>query len=239
MIDIKETIGKRIEDKIKVEYAFQEISDVPENANIPEDRVKPLGTGHALYSTRNIVKDSFAVISADDFYGKDAFLTLGNFLKNTTEYCLVGYKVGTTLTENGSVKRGICFEKDGILQKITESKVEKIDGVINCESLDTGEKYTVAEDHPVTMLMYGLRPDIYEYMNKDIVKFFAEAKDLNTAEYFLPNILDNMMEEGLVVKVIPTTSTWKGMTYSSDVEELQQHIKDLIAKGDYPENLWR
>lgn len=236
--DFQETIGKRLENKIKIEYAFQDIKDVPSNANIPDSRTKPLGTGHALYSTRNIVKEPFAVISSDDYYGKDAFKQVANFLKNEDNYCLVGYEVGTTLTENGSVKRGVCFEENGILKNIIESKIEKINGIIECESIDTKEKYTIEENHPVTMLLYGLRPDIFPFIEKDIVRFFNDTKDLQETEYFLPNILDHMMEEGKIIKVIPTTSTWRGMTYSKDLQETQEFIRKEIQKGNYPKNLW-
>ena len=236
--DFKETIGKRLEGKVQVEYAFQDIKDVPEGVQIPEDRVKPLGTGHALYCTRNYVEGPLAVISADDFYGADAFKVLGDSLKNTEDYSVIGYHIGNTITENGSVKRGVCFVKDGKLTDIIESKVERIDGVITGEPLDGRPSYTMEEEHPVSMLMYGLRKDIYDYMNNDIEKFFKECEDLATGEYYLPTILDNMMKEGLEIKVLPTKALWKGVTYKSDVDELKEHIKKAIENGEYPENLW-
>ena len=127
--EFKETIGKRIEGKIKVEYAYQEMDDVPEGTVIPEGREKPFGTGHALYTARNYIHEPFAVISADDFYGSHAFKVLGDSLKNTEDYSVIGYNIGNTITENGSVKRGVCFVKDGKLTDIIESKVEKVDGV--------------------------------------------------------------------------------------------------------------
>ena len=237
--EFKETIGNRIAEKIKVEYAFQENTDVPEGVNIPTERIKPLGTGHALYATRKVVKDDFAVISADDFYGRDAFLELGRALKETDDYCLVGYKIGGTITENGSVKRGICFVEDGKLNKIVESKIEKIDGIIHGEPLEGGEKYTLEEDHPVSMLMFGLRKEIFPFIDKDIIEFFKNANDLNEQEYFLPTILDHLMEQGTDIKVLPTTSVWKGVTYKSDLDELKTYINDLIQKGEYPNQLWR
>lgn len=236
--DFKETVGKRIEGKIKVEYAFQDINDIPEGVTIPEDRVKPLGTGHALYCTRKLVEGPLAVISADDFYGADAFRVLGDSLKNTEDYSVIGYQIGKTITENGSVKRGVCFVEDGKLTGIVESKVEKINGVITGEPLDGRPSYTMKEDQPVSMLMYGLRRDIYDYINDDIKEFFSTCEDLSTGEYYLPTILDNMMKEGLDIKVIPTTAVWKGVTYKSDLEELKEHIRKAIENGEYPEDLW-
>ncbi len=237
--DFRNTVGNRIADKIQVAYAFQDIKDIPEGTSLPVDRTKPLGTGHALYAARNVVTGDFGVISADDFYGRDAFFELAKALKETNDYCLVGYKVGSTMTENGSVKRGICFTEGNKLQKIVESKIEKIDGVIHSESLENGEKYILEENHLVSMLMYGLRKDIFPFIDKDIPLFFKNAKDLNTDEYFLPTILDHLMEEGKEIKVLPTTSKWKGVTYANDLEDLKKYIKNLIEKGEYPEKLWQ
>ena len=234
----KETIGKRIEGKIKVEYAFQKTTTIPEGFEVPRDRVKPLGTGQALYCTKGYVDGPLAVISADDFYGGDAFKVLGDSLKNTEDYSVIGYHIGNTIPESNSVKRGVCFTKDGKLTDIIESKVERIDGVIHGEPLDGREAYTMEEDHPVSMLMYGLRRDIYDYMEKDFREFLESGPDLNTCEYFLPTILDHMMKDGLEIKVLPTTALWKGVTYKEDLEELKAHIRKAIENGEYPENLW-
>lgn len=235
----RETIGKRIEDKIEVEYAFQEIDAIPEEIVLPKDRTKPLGTAHALYVTRDLVHEPFAVISADDFYGKEPFYLLNEFLEKEDGYALIGYEIGGTLTENGSVKRGVCFQENGKLKSIVESKVERTLGVIHGEPLDGRPEYILEENHPVSMLMYGLRPNIYSYIEKDIIDFFKKQEDLSTVEYFLPTVIDDMMNKNLVdVKVIPTKATWKGVTYASDLEDLKLYIKDLIEKGEYPEKLW-
>ena len=237
--DFKETIGKRIEDKIKVEYAFQDMKDIPEGITIPADRTKPLGTGHALYCTRNIVKDSFAVISADDFYGSHAFQVLGESLKNTEDYIVIGYEIGNTITDVGAVKRGVCFMEDGKLKSIVESKVEKKDGTIVGEPIDGRPSYTMDEEQPVSMLLFGIRPDIYDYLEDDMVRYFNASKNLETDEYLLPSILDKMISEGRDIKVIPTISKWKGVTYKEDLEELKQFIRDAIDKGEYPYDLWK
>jgi len=238
----KETIGKRIENKIEVVYAYQDVFDVPEEVNMPKTRTKPLGTAHAVYVTRNMVHESFAVISADDFYGAESFHLLADFLDHTDDFGIIGFHIGNTLTENGSVKRGVCFEKDGLLDTIVESKVEKIDGVIYGEPIDgrtNSEKYVLEENHPVSMLMFALRPSVYDYMEKDIVRFFQNQTDLSTVEYFLPTVLDDMFHEGLInIKVIPTKEKWMGITYTDDLILLKNHIHGLIEQGEYPSNLW-
>ena len=237
----KEKIGDKLEGKIKVEYAFQELDDVPENAEVPETRTKPLGTGHALYCAREHINGPFAVISADDFYGREAFELLGNSLKNTEDYSIIGYKIGNTITENGSVKRGVCFTEGENLISIIESKVEKIDGVIHGTPLDsTKEAYTMEEDHPVSMLMYGLRKELIDYLVKDIPNFFDKNKDnLETEEYLLPDVLDGMMKENnTYIKVIPTNAKWYGVTYKEDTETVRKALKEMIEEGVYPNKLW-
>jgi len=151
----KETIGKRIENKIKVEYAFQKNTDVPESVNIPSDRVKPLGTAHAIYSTRNIINENFATINADDFYGRDAFKKAYDFLQIATDknFGLVGYRAVNTITENGSVKRGVCNITDGKLVGIDESSLEKCGDVIHCKSLVTEREYDIEFNRLVSMNM--------------------------------------------------------------------------------------
>lgn len=236
--EFKETIGKRLEGNIKVEYAYQEMDDVPEGTVIPEGREKPFGTGHALYTARNYIHEPFAVISADDFYGSEAFEDLAQGLQNNKDYVIIGYKIGSTLTENGSVKRGVIFEEDGKLKKIVESKVERVNGIITGCPLDSDETYTVEEDHPVSMLMYGLQPEAVDYVVNDIKNFFQTA-DLTKDEYYLPNVLNEIMYSGNNFNVVKTNAIWKGVTYATDLEELKNHISDLIEKDVYPNNLWK
>ena len=238
--EFEKTIGERLKDKIEVAYAFQDMNDIPDGYSLPADRVKPLGTGHALYAARHEITDDFAVISADDFYGKDAFMETAKHLQTSNDYCIPGFKIGLTLTSNGSVKRGVCFVKDGYLTNIVESKIITENNKIYGESLNGGPRYELNPDQPVTMLMYGFKKDIFDFIPKDIIEFFDNIKDPNNQEYLLPDILQHMMDQkGLRVKVIPTTSTWKGVTYHEDLKELQDYISDQIKKGVYPENLWR
>ena len=235
----KETIGKRIENKIKVEYAFQENSDIPEGYNVPSDRVKPFGTGHALYCARNNISEPFMVISADDFYGSEPFKLVSESLKRK-EYSIIGYEIGNTLTDNGTVKRGVCFAKADNLDKIVESKVEKKGNKVVGLPLEGGEEYEVELNHPVSMLMYGLMPDLIKFIMEDIKKFFEKnKKDLSTCEYYLPTLLNDYKNKyGINLKLIKTKAVWKGITYKEDLDDLKNYIKSEIKKGIYPEKLY-
>ena len=235
----KETIGKRIEGKIDVEYVFQDIKNIPQVVELPKERVKPLGTGHALYSAIDSIKGPFAVISADDFYGREPFMLLKESMEKE-EFSVIGYKIGNTLTENGSVKRGVCFEENGILTKIVESKVERNNGKIIGQPLNGNPEYEMEENHPVSMLMYGMQDSILEFLNDDMSKFLIKNKDeLTSCEYLLPDVLnDYSIKYEVPIKLIPTTSVWMGVTYSSDVEKLKNHINKMIDQGIYPNKLY-
>ena len=234
-----DTIGRRIADKIDVEYVFQKMDDIPDNVLIPKDREKPWGTGHVLYTLRNTIKEPFAVISADDFYGSEPYKLLYDSLKNG-EYSTIGYKIGNTLTNNGSVKRGVFFSENGYVTHIVESKVEKIDNKIICSPLNGGDDYEISDDQTVSMLMFGLQPQIFDYVNKDIVSFFDRKKDnLDSCEYFLPDILTGMIKNDVCkIKLLPTSAVWKGVTYREDLEELKDYINKSIEKGIYPSKLY-
>lgn len=235
----KDTIGKRLEGKVKVAYVFQKLDDIPEGFEVPEGRVKPWGTAHALYCTKEYVNEPFAVISSDDFYGDEAFKILADSLYNTDDNIVVGYKVGQTMSEEGSVKRGVCFETNGVIDKIVESKIEKVDGVIHGYPLNGDPEYTMSEDQPVSMLMYGLQKEVIDYLSEDIKTFFEENKDkLDKEEYLLPDVLDKIKNEGKELKIIPTSQRWMGVTYKEDTEKVQGKIKEFIRDGIYPNNLW-
>ncbi len=236
----KNTVGKRVEDKIKVEYVFQKLEDIPEGIELPEDRVKPLGTAHALYCARNNINESFAVITSDDFYGWESFKILADNLRNTNDFIVVGYKLEKTMSENGSVKRGVVFHNNGYIKNIIESKVEKVNGILECEPLEGGDKFTVPNDTLAFMLMVGLRSSILEYLNDNIKDFLQQNKeDLLTCEYLLPSVLDEMLKKNLIkTKVVDTPSVWMGMTYKDDVLKLKEFIKEKIKEGVYPESLY-
>ena len=235
----EETIGNRIRGKIDLEYVFQENSILPEGVEVPSDRVKPLGTAHALYCAIDKIDGPFAVISADDFYGREPFYLLRDSL-NKNEYSVIGYKIGNTLTENGSVKRGVCFTENNYLSSLIESKVERIDGVITAEPLEGGDKYTLEEDHPVSMLMFGIQKEFTDFIKEDIVRFFKEnASDLSKCEYLLPTALDDYMKKTQQKMIVyPTSAVWMGVTYKEDKDKLVDAINKLIKEGEYPSELY-
>lgn len=233
----KETIGKRVEDKIKVEYVFQKNDNVP--ISIPSERTKPLGTAHAILCCKDVVKENFAVINADDFYGYDSYKQLGEFLKNTTDdFGIVCYKLGATLSSNGSVKRGVCNISNGYLNKIVESKIEYTDGKYDATSLFTDEEVIVNGNTPVSMNMFGFTPRIFDLIESNF-KEFLETNDIMTLEYLIPVEVSRYLSKNLVkVKVLVTTSKWYGITYKEDKELLVSEINKLIEKAEYPKNLW-
>ncbi len=237
----KETVGKRVEDKIKVEYAFQSNEDVPSSVNIPEDRVKPLGTAHAIYAARDVVKSDFAIINADDFYGRDAYIDAANFLKNNPnhDYGNISYLVGNTLSENGAVKRGIIFEKDGYLEKMVESEVEKNGEMVHAKSLVTKEEFDVPLDQPVSMNLFCFTTDIFTYLNNHIEEFFNNCDDIMTSEWLIPNVaLDSAKENNKSIRIIRTNSKQYGMTYREDLDTIKKGILSEINNGVYKNNLW-
>ena len=237
--DFVDTVGARIAGKIDVEYVFQKIEDIPSGFNVPESRVKPWGTAQALYAARDIIDGPFAVISADDFYGREPYSLLLDSMKKG-EYSAIGYKIGNTLTSNGSVKRGVCFSQNDYLTKIIESKVKYEDDKIIGEPLSGGEIYEMNSDQSVSMLMFGLQPSLFEYIKEDIPKYFKKHEsDLTTCEYLLPEVLGSMLEKNLIkIKLIPTRAVWKGVTYREDLEELKKYINEEIENGVYPEKLY-
>ena len=236
----KETIGSRVEPHIHVEYAFQGKEHLPEGYDYPEDRTKPYGTGHAILCVKEKVQGNFVIISADDFFGYDAFKKAADYMKENNDFCVVGYKIGETLSETGTVKRGVCMEKDGYLTGVIESKATKEGNIVHCEPLSGEAPYDIELDHPVSMLMFGFTEILFDELEEQFIPFMEANKDkLDTCEYLLPDVLDEMIKNDKVkVKVLPTTSKWLGVTYKEDAPEVRKSIKELIDKGEYPLNLW-
>ena len=241
----KETIGRRVEPHIKVEYAFQELNNLPEGFSIPEGRVKPLGTAHAVLCAKNFVNEPFAMINSDDFYGRDAFIKAYEYLSNTdndsSKYGMIGYMVANTLTENGSVKRGVCeVDSNNYLKSITESKIEKIGNEIVASPLDGSDSFTVNSDDTVSMNFLLFTPSIFGYIEEGFSKFFVDNKeDLLTSEYLIPDVVSNLIKDGKAsMKVIRTTASWHGVTYREDTPDVKNSIKKLVDEGEYKENLW-
>ena len=239
----RDTVGKRIEDKIKVEYVFQKNDNLPSNANVPSDRVKPLGTGHAILCCKDVVKENFAIINADDFYGRDAYQVASSFLKDVhkeNEFAMVGYKVANTVSENGSVKRGVCEGEDGYLTEIIESSIKKDGSKYYAEPLSGEDAFYVDGDALVSMNMLIFTPKIFEYLETKFVEFFDNNKgNMDKAEYLIPEVLRELIKENKVtVEILPTKAVWKGITYKEDKQELVDSINEMINDHVYPEKLW-
>lgn len=241
-----DTIGKRIENKmkeknIKVEYVFQDTKNIENRAELPKDRVKPYGTGHAVLCTRDVVHEPFIIINADDFYGNDAYKKLAEFIDNndSQEIGLVGFDVKNTLTENGSVKRGICEVNNGKLVTIKESKVEEIDGKIIASPLNGNPSFEVKETDKASMNMNSFYPEFFEYIDVKMDEFLKTA-DLEKDEFLIPDVITDAINDGTTsVNVINTEAKWVGVTYKEDRDSVIQYIQKLVDNGEYPNDLWK
>lgn len=242
----RETVGKRVESHIEVEYVFQELDNLPDGYSVPEGRVKPWGTAHAILCCRDVVKENFAIINSDDFYGRDAFRVVAEFLENNNsgemyqEYAMVGYKVKNTLTENGSVKRGVCEVDGNYLTKLIESKIEYVDGVLVAEPLDGGDSFTVFEEDVVSMNMFGFTPAIFNHLETRFPIFLdSHQDDITTCEFLIPMLVFEQIEnKSARVEVLKTDAVWQGITYKEDKDKVVSGIKELVINGEYPEGLW-
>ena len=237
----EETIGARIKNNVKIEYAFQNGDDLPDGFSCPAERVKPWGTAHALRSCRNIVDDKFIIFNADDFYGKETFENMYNALLevDSTTYAMPGYTLSNTLSENGHVARGVCATENGCITKIDEiKKIMRIDGVVKYEI--NGEWREIDENSPVSMNFWGFTPDIFNYVEVGFTNFLKDPdKDLLTEEYYIPNVIHEGVSEGAFkCKVIETPAKWMGVTYKTDKPDFLSFLNAKIANGEYPEKLW-
>ncbi len=244
----KETIGNRIAKKIKVSYVFQSVSDLPAGLTLPEGRTKPWGTGHAIYCARSTVRDRFAVINADDFYGRDTFMQLAKHLSQAdlsdgmAHHCMVGFRLGNTLTENGTVSRGVCdVDGNGMLNEVVErTKIEKRDG---CAAYlnDDGETWTELDfETIVSMNCWGFTPDIFDKLETEFREFYAKNTDNPLkSEFYLPFAVQQQKDDGVCdVRVYPTQSRWYGVTYPEDKPRVKAAIGEMIGSGEYPADLW-
>lgn len=238
--DFRNTIGKRIENKIDVEYVFQDINDIPEGFSVPSDRVKPWGTGHAVLSARDVVDDNFVVINADDFYGRDSFMKIADYLKNvdksSKEYFMVSYKLINTMSDYGSVSRGICNVDNGKLVDINErTNIVKKDG--NLVYIDEGE-HLIDNDALVSVNFLGFTPCMFDDAYRYFIEFFQSNSDLSKKEFYLPTIVKKSIDDGASVIVLESESKFSGMTYKEDREALSNYICELVNNGIYPNSLW-
>lgn len=243
----REVIGKKIEGIIDVEYVYQDINNLPKGFSVPEGRKKPWGTGHAVLSAKDAVNTPFAVINADDFYGAHAYRLLSDYLTSNNDtdqkykYCMVGFILENTLTENGHVARGVCsVDNNGYLIDIQERTK-----IVKCEN---GAKYTeddviwtpIAAGSIVSMNTWGFNQSIFTELENNFPKFLEASKDnILKAEYFLPTVVDNLIKSGKAdVKVLSSTDKWYGVTYQEDKPVVKQSINSLVESGKYPSTLW-
>ncbi len=241
--DFERTVGSRVRG-VKVQYAYQTLDDVPDGAVIPEGRVKPWGTGHAVYAARDLIDDNFAVINADDFYGRESFEVVGEYLKNASRgrYCMAGFRLDNTVTEHGTVSRGVCeVNADGMLTGITErTKIET--GADGIAYLENGGRFPLDAGTTVSMNLWGFTPDFKDVLAKGFEKFVRNAASSDNplkCEYYLPAAVKEAMDAGATVKVLKTGAKWFGVTYREDREAVVSSIGALSEKGEYPCPLWR
>lgn len=239
----KETVGNRVSKHIKVEYAFQDMDALPEGFVRPADREKPWGTSHAILSAKDLIDENFAIINADDFYGRDAYFVMSDFLDKSFDfntYCVVGYKVSNTLSLNGSVKRGICHERDGYLTDLIESKVEYVGDKIVASPLNGDPSFDITADTLVSMNMLGFNTSIFDYIENNFPKFLNENKDnILKCEYLIPDtVFDAINNDFCRVMLLGTSAKWQGITYKEDKQLVVDEINSLINSGVYPSKLW-
>ena len=229
----KNTISNRIKG-IKIEYAYQEMNNLPIDITI--NREKPLGTAHALYCAKDLINGPFALISSDDFYGRESYNILSNYLDNEKGLCVIGYPIGSTLSNEGEVKRGVILKDGNVVNSIVECKVKKNGNVINCTPLNGSNSFEVTSNNSCSMLMYGFNTNIFDVL-EEMLTDFLKNEDLKIKEFLLPDVVDVFVKKGLV-KVIDTSCKWIGMTYKEDLLNVKNEINELIKNGVYPKNLW-
>jgi len=240
--DFKEVYEPRLNGKIETDYVLQEIKAVPKGVPVNTARVKPWGTGHAVLVAKDAISGPFAVINADDFYGKEAFEKIGNFLttseNNSNNYAMVGYKLENTLSENGSVSRGICQTENGFLTDVIErtsiaNKGDKI--VFN----DDGTEEEIDSNSVVSMNFWGFSPLFFDQLERDFTDFMEENASELKAEFFIPTVVNELIEDQEAsISMLTSNDQWFGVTYQEDKEITINKVKELVAKGSYPSSLW-
>lgn len=244
--EFKEVIGNRLSKVMPVEYVYQELEDLPDGYEVPAGRVKPWGTGQAILACKNVVKEPFVIINADDYYGKEAFIKLHDFLisenenKEKMNLAMAGFSLKNTLSENGAVTRGVCVaDENGYLEKVIETTgIQIVDGKIQCDNAEVSKWIT--PDTMVSMNMWAGYPDFLRYIDEGFARFLdALGENPEKKEYLLPNIVAELLEKKLAsVKVLNTPDRWIGITYKEDIEPAQEGFRQMIESGLYPENLW-
>jgi len=239
--EFKEIFESKLNGRIEMEYVYQEMDSFTEGVAIPEARKKPWGTAHAVLCAMEVVKEPFAVVNADDFYGQDAFKKAGNFLESECapdRYAILGYDLLQTLSEFGTVNRGVCeVNADGNLSSVVERiNVGMKDGRVICD--DDLEPKELPLNTSVSMNFWCFHPSIFDYTQK-IFREFLRDNILNPkSEFFIPIVADQFIKEGGTIKVIRTHTPWFGVTYKEDAPEVEKNLRQIVERGDYPERLW-
>lgn len=243
--DFLEVFGKRFDGKVPYELVFQELDMLPEGIACPPDRVKPWGTAHAIWVCRDVVKEPFGVINADDFYGANSFRVLSSALTNTNlkegDYFMVGYRLANTLSEAGSVSRGICsVDKNSYLLDVVErTKIERIDGVIQYWN-ENDERVPIDSDVLVSMNCWGFTPNFFGHIDSMLNEFLSGSLANPKAEFYIPTAVNWLLKSGQATcKVLPTNSNWFGVTYPDDKKAVMHKLQRLIANKVYPTPLFR
>ncbi|MFV0472076.1 MAG: nucleotidyltransferase [Paludibacteraceae bacterium] len=242
--DFNDIVVKKYENMIETKIVFQDITNVPEGYLYNPEREKPWGTNHAVLMGKDAIHEPFAVVNADDFYGKESFQVLADFLRGVegkkNEYCMVGYYVGNTLSESGSVSRGVCvIDKNNFLTNVVErTSIEKKGGAIIYLD-ENGQEVAIDAKTPVSMNMWGFTPDYFIHTEDGFKEFLKENGDKLKSEYYIPLEVNNLIEAGIsTCKVLETSSKWFGVTYAEDRSQVVLKINELVKKGIYPEKLF-
>ena len=242
--DFRTVVVDKFKNLIVVDIVFQEITNVPEGCTYNPSREKPWGTNHAVLMGKDVIKEPFAVINADDFYGQESFAVLADFLRSVVgkknEYCMIGYRVGNTLSESGSVSRGVCVvdENNYLLNVVERTHIEEKGGTIFYID-EKSEEVILSENTPVSMNMWGFTPDYFDYSLEYFKEFLAENGDKLKSEYYIPLAVNNLIvEKRATCKVLDTTSKWFGVTYAEDRPQVVLKINELVRKGMYPNKLF-
>lgn len=241
--DFKAVVGRKLEGKVDVEYVFQTVESIPATCSVPPGRTKPWGTGQAVLSARPAVHTPFAVINADDFYGREAFHVMAQHLMRMdlaeADGCMVSFEVSNTLSPHGSVARGSCDIHDEMLSTVVERFEIKRhpDGVIRY--LAEGELKEMADEDRVSMNLWGFSPRLFDFLEGGFLDFLSRSGAKLKSEYLLPELIDGMIQEGSTsVKVLSSREKWMGVTYPEDKPLVMAGIRELVAEGAYPQNLW-
>ena len=244
--EFKEVIGKRYAGKVKLDYAFQDLDDLPGNFKRPEGREKPWGTGHAVYAARHLLNEPFAVINADDFYGRDSYGQLAEYLKNPpapgkVRGCIASFVLSNTLSENGSVSRGICSsDADGHLVKVVENTkiYRRADGKV-VSLMDDGSEVELTGEEPASMNSWGFMPEMVGEIEKLFIDFLSERGKELKSEFYLPGVVDSLIRAGKAeIAMRYSRDSWFGVTYKEDRPLVQAALKKLVDSGAYPDKLF-